>query len=139
MVMTGVNHIAGAPFGTYRDGGLLDYHPVFSLNPKQTGFILYPHFYTELTPGWLDKKFHKRRLKGRAVDRIILLAPSPEFVSTLPFGRIPDRQDFVRLMGRSNERIQTWNKAADMCKALGDQFMEATQNGSIRDKVRKFN
>ena len=138
MVMAGVTHIAGAPGGTYRDGGLLDYHPAFSLNSEQTGFILYPHFYTELTPGWFDKKFSKRRLKGKAVDRMILLAPSPEFVSTLPFGRIPDRQDFIRLMGRDNERISTWNKATDMCRVLGDEFMEAAENGSIRDKVKKF-
>lgn len=138
MVMEGVNHIAGAPGGTYRDGGLLDYHPGFSLNPKQSGFILYPHFYTELTPGWFDKKFTRRRLKGRAVDRMILLAPSPGFVSTLPFGRIPDRRDFIRLMGRDNERIWEWNKAADMCRVLGEEFMEATENGSIRDKVKKI-
>ncbi|WP_321495754.1 patatin-like phospholipase family protein [uncultured Desulfobacter sp.] len=138
MVMEGVTHIAGAPGGTYRDGGLIDYHPAFSLNPEQTGFILYPHFYTHLTPGWFDKKLTKRRLKGKAVDRTILLAPSPRFVSTLPFGRIPDRQDFVRLMGRDNERIQAWTKAADMCRILGDEFMEATQNGSIRNKVKKF-
>ncbi|WP_319577222.1 patatin-like phospholipase family protein [uncultured Desulfobacter sp.] len=138
MVMAGVTHIAGAPVGTYRDGGLLDYHPAFSLNPEQTGFILYPHFYTELTPGWFDKNFPKRRIKGRAVDRMILLAPSPGFVSTLPFGRIPDRRDFIRFMGRDNERIQAWNKAADMCRVLGDEFMDAAENGSIRDKVRKI-
>jgi len=138
MLMAGVTHIAGAPEGTYRDGGILDYHPAFSLNPEQTGFILYPHFYTELTPGWFDKKFPQRRIKGRAVDRMILLAPSPVFVSTLPFGRIPDRRDFVRLMGRDNERIQAWNKAADMCRVLGDEFMEAAETGSIRDKVKKI-
>lgn len=136
MVMEGVTHIAGAPKGTYRDGGLLDYHPAFSLNSRQTGFILYPHFYTELTPGWFDKNLRKRRFKGRAVERIILLAPSPGFVATLPFGRIPDRRDFIRLMGRDNERIQAWNKAADMCRTLGDEFMEAAGNGSIRDKVK---
>lgn len=138
MVMQGVTYIAGAPEGTYRDGGLLDYHPAFSLSPEQTGFILYPHFYTELTPGWFDKKFPKRRVKGRAVDRMILLAPSLEFVATLPFGRIPDRRDFVRLMGRNNERISAWNKAAEMCRVLGDEFMDAAENGSIRDKVKKI-
>nr|WP_319490660.1 patatin-like phospholipase family protein [uncultured Desulfobacter sp.] len=138
MVMAGVTDIPGAPEGTYRDGGLLDYHPAFTLNPEQTGFILYPHFYTALTPGWFDKKFAGRRLKGKAVDRIILLAPSPEFVSTLPFGRIPDRQDFIRLMGRDYERIAAWNKAADMCRVLGYEFMEAADNGSIKNKVKQF-
>jgi len=138
MVMEGVDHIAGAPRGTYRDGGLLDYHPAFSLPPEQPGFILYPHFYTDLTPGWFDKKFTGRRHKGSAVDRMILLAPSPEFVSTLPFGRIPDRRDFARFMGQDNERIRAWNKAADMCRVLGHEFMDAAENGSIRDKVRKI-
>jgi hypothetical protein len=139
MVMAGVNHIPGAPEGTYRDGGLLDYHPAFSLNPEQAGFILYPHFYTELTPGWFDKKLSNRRVKGKAVERVIILAPSPKFVSTLPFGRIPDRQDFIRLMGQDNERIAAWNKAADMCKVLGFEFMEAAESGSIKDKVKKIN
>jgi hypothetical protein len=41
-------------------------------------------------------------------------------------------------MGRDNERIQAWNKAADMCRVLGDEFMEAAETGSIRDKVKKI-
>ena len=138
VVMKGVKNIPGTPPGTYRDGGFLDYHPAFSLGSGHKGFILYPHFYTDLTLGWLDKKNPGRKAGGDMVDRSILLAPSPEFVSTLPFGRIPDRQDFIRLMGRDNTRISAWNKASDMCRVLGEEFMDAAASGSIKDKVRQL-
>ncbi len=138
LVMEGVRKIPGAPKGTFRDGGLLDYHPVFSLGPDCSGFILYPHFYPEITWGWFDKKFSKRRATGQAVDRIILLAPSKEFVSSLPFGRIPDRQDFIRFKGQDDDRIAAWDKAADMCQSLADEFMEAVESGAIRDRVQKI-
>ncbi|WP_022666769.1 patatin-like phospholipase family protein [Desulfospira joergensenii] len=136
MVMKGVKDIPDAPRGVYRDGGLLDYHPAVPLGPDQKGFILYPHFYPEITPGWFDKKFPRRRVKGGLADRFILLAPSPEFVATLPFARIPDRRDFVRLKGQDEVRVKAWTRAADMSYALGDEFMESVQTGSIRDRVR---
>ena len=136
MIMKGVKDIPGAPAGIYRDGGLLDYHPAVPLGPDQTGFILYPHFYPEITPGWFDKRFPKRRVTGPLADRIILLAPSPGFVSTFPLGRIPDRRDFVRLKGQDDVRVSAWTKAAEMSRALGDDFMDMVETGSIRDRVR---
>ncbi len=138
VVMKGVHQIPGMADGTFRDGGLLDYHPAFSLGPDQNGFVLYPHFYPSLTLGWFDKNIPGRKARGRIVDRIILLAPSPELVSALPLGRIPDRRDFITLMGRDGERILAWNKAADMCRVLGDEFMDAVESGRIRNKVRQL-
>ncbi len=61
MMMEGVTDIPLAPPGTYRDGGLLDYHPAFPLTPGTCGLILYPHFYPEITLGWFDKSLSKRR------------------------------------------------------------------------------
>ena len=135
-VMEGVADIPGAPTGMYRDGGILDYHPAFALSSGKKGFILYPHFYPYLIPGWFDKKDVNRRIKGSAADRIILVAPSEKFVSRLPFGRIPDRKDFTRLMGQDGVRITAWEKAADMSRILGDAFLEATRTGRIQDLVR---
>ncbi len=40
--MEGVPDIAGAPVGMYRDGGILDYHPVATLPSEENGLILYP-------------------------------------------------------------------------------------------------
>jgi hypothetical protein len=136
LVMKGVENIEGAPKGMHRDGGIVDYHPAFPLLPRTRGLILYPHFYPHLTLGWFDKKFAKRRAKGNVLDRTVMLAPSPEFVSRLPFGRIPDRKDFIRLAGKDRERIQAWEKAATMSLGLGKTFLEAVETGRIRDEVK---
>jgi hypothetical protein len=136
LVMKGVENIEGAPKGMYRDGGILDYHPAFPLLPGTKGFILYPHFYSRLTLGWFDKRLAKRRAKGAALDQTVILAPSPEFVSRLPFARIPDRKDFMRLAGKDTERIQAWEKAATMSLGLGEAFLEAVETGRIRDEVK---
>lgn len=136
LVMHGVTAIPDAPAGTYRDGGLLDYHPVFPMNPDQSGLILYPHFYNDITPGWFDKVFPGRRAKGPDVDRVVLVSPSPEYVSTLPFGRIPDRKDFKRLMGKDDVRVKAWTRAAEDSLLLGDAFMELTATGRIRQAVQ---
>ncbi|MFH2093308.1 MAG: patatin-like phospholipase family protein [Pseudomonadota bacterium] len=138
VIMKGVTQIPGAPKGLYRDGGLLDYHPVFPLNPGKTGFILYPHFYAHITPGWFDKRLSSRRAAGEMLDRIILLAPSPSFVAQLPFGRIPDRQDFIRLRGKDDQRMQAWEKAAGMSRLLGEEFMDAVKNGCISDRIQRI-
>ena len=136
LVMEGIDNIAGAPRGVYRDGGILDYHPAFPLLPGIKGLILYPHFYAHLVRGWFDKRFPKRRAKKRLLDRSVILAPSPELVSKMPFGRIPDRKDFVRLAGKDDERIRAWKKAAAMSFHLGEDFLEAVETGTIRDQIR---
>lgn len=134
--MEGVTDIAGAPEGMYRDGGILDYHPAADLSSTHNGYILYPHFYPWIIPGWFDKTNPGRRLTGPVTDRMILVAPSEKFVSRLPFGRIPDRKDFIRFKGNDAVRVGAWEKAADMSRGLGDLFLEAAQTGRIQEMVR---
>ena len=138
VIMDGIADIPAAPKGMYRDGGILDYHPVFPLDQGREGLILYPHFYPEITPGWFDKKISGRRAKGSLVDRTILVAPSPAFVAGLPWGRIPDRKDFTRFHGNDDERFRVWQTAAERSLELGNLFLEAVENGRIRDIVRPF-
>jgi hypothetical protein len=135
-VMEGVPDIAGAPEGMYRDGGILDYHPAVSLSSEQSGLILYPHFYPWIVPGWFDKNNPGRRVTGPVTDRMVLVAPSDTFVSRLPFGRIPDRKDFIRFKGNDAGRVAAWEKAADMSRILGDRFLEMTRTGRIQQMVR---
>lgn len=135
-VMEGVSDIPGAPRGMYRDGGVLDYHPAVSLSPGHSGLILYPHFYPYIIPGWFDKSNPRRRVSGPVTDRMILVAPSETFVSRLPFGRIPDRKDFIRFKGNDNVRVAAWEKAADMSRHLGDRFLDITRTGRIQDMVQ---
>jgi len=135
-VMEGVPDIAGAPVGMYRDGGILDYHPAATLSSEQSGLILYPHFYPWIVPGWFDKNKPGRRVTGPVTDRMVLVAPSQTFVSRLPFGRIPDRKDFIRFKGKDDTRVAAWEKAADMSRDLGEQFLEITRTGRIQEMVR---
>ncbi len=138
VVMEGVRDIPGIKKGVYRDGGILDYHPAFSMKTGCKGFILYPHFYSHIIPGWFDKKLSRRRAGGRLVDHTILLAPSPNFVSKLPCGRIPDRKDFLRFRGNDRERYRLWHAAAQKSRELGDEFLDAVASGRISDRVVPF-
>ncbi len=138
LVMGGIRDIAGAVAGVYRDGGILDYHPA-SFSPKnEKGVILYPHFATRLIPGWFDKNIRRRSADPEHMKDMLMLVPSPEFVSRLPFGRIPDRADFKTFDGRDSERITFWKESTSMGKRLADDFMESVLSGSIRTKVRRL-
>ncbi|WDP90657.1 MAG: patatin-like phospholipase family protein [Desulfobacter sp.] len=132
VVMDGIRDIPGARAGVYRDGGILDYHPLFSLKHHEPGFILYPHFYPHIIPGWFDKTMKRRRAVGEMADRVILVSPSPDFVSQLPYGRIPDRKDFLRFRGNDRERYRAWHAVAVKSLELGDAFLDAVASGRIR-------
>lgn len=137
-VMAGVRDIAGAPPGVYRDGGLYHYHPAFDFLGSTEGIVLYPHFYREVTLGWLDKGRRCRVADGQRLADVLLLVPSAEFVATLPYGRIPDRHDFLRLQGRDAERIAGWQRAVTLSRRLGEAFLAATESGAIRHLVQRI-
>ncbi len=137
-VMKGVEDIPGAPPGIYRDGGMFHYHPAFDFLNGRDGIILYPHFYSQVTLGWFDKNRPSRIADGQRLADVLLVAPSPAFVAQLPFGRIPDRRDFVRLHGRDNERIDFWETAVVMGKRLGTSFLEAVDSGCIKTLVQRI-
>jgi hypothetical protein len=118
-VMAGVRDPHGAPKGTYRDGGVADYHFGAEIDRDQ-GLTLYPHFYPHLTPGWFDKALPWRRTRG--LQRVVVLAPSKEHVARLPGGRIPDRNDFVRMSDA--ERITAWRRVIELGKHMGDELAE---------------
>lgn len=131
MVVEGVE-IPGRPGEVHWDGGVLDYH--LDLDFGQTdGLILYPHFYDHIVPGWFDKGLKWRRPWGANFDRVLLIAPSAEFVKSLPGGKIPDRKDFYSM--RSGERIKRWQAVLDASKALGDELGDLIASGKIRNRV----
>jgi hypothetical protein len=121
MVMEGVAEIAGARPGRYRDGGIVDYHFDFEFRAPD-GLILFPHFFDKITPGWFDKGLKWRRARGTALDRTILVAPSREFVATLPGGRVPDRDDFRSMS--TEERQARWRRVIEACRVLAEDFEE---------------
>lgn len=138
VIMEGIRDIPGAPSGMYRDGGVLDYHPAVSLRDNAPGFILYPHFYPRVTPGWFDKNLPWRTASDDLLDRTILICPSRDYICSLPFARIPDRKDFIRFHGREAERFRVWNQAAAQSIELGQAFLDAALSGRLGEVARDF-
>ncbi|MDY0375736.1 MAG: patatin-like phospholipase family protein [Desulfobacterium sp.] len=137
-MMKGVKDVPGAPLGVYRDGGMYHYHPAFDFMNGTDGIVLYPHFYSWATLGWFDKNRPSRMADGQLLADVLMLSPSPSFVAKLPFGRIPDRRDFLRLFRRDNERIQFWETAVSMGKSLGKSFLDAVDSGRIKTLVKRI-
>ncbi|WP_434562342.1 patatin-like phospholipase family protein [Pseudomonas sp. Z5-35] len=133
MVMEGVRDLPGAGAGTYRDGGLLDYH--LDLPYSGEDIVLYPHFTDRVIPGWFDKGLPWRRGNIERLQDVLLLAPSREYLSRLPFGKLPDRNDFKRFMGDDASRRKYWSTAMDESRRLGDEFLELTANGGLGERL----
>ena len=123
LVLEGVPDIPSAPRGVYWDGGLIDYHlhlPYYRTN----GLVLYPHFTDRIVPGWLDKGMPWRHARGEWLDNVVLVAPSREYLATLPHGKLPDRRDFARFEGDDAGRMKYWREAIGESARLGDAFLE---------------
>jgi hypothetical protein len=118
MVMEGIRDIPGAPTGMYRDGGIIDYHFDISL-PSSEGLILYPHFNAKPKAGWFDKKL-KRSVNPDNYDKTVMLVPSPRFVNSLTYQKIPDREDFTKL--EPQQRIKYWKSVLSQTERLAEHF-----------------
>ena len=133
--------IPGAPPGAYWDGGITDYHLHWnyaSMNGQGPGvpglgeapsLVLYPHFQQALVPGWLDKTLKHRHRATPFLDNVVVAAPDPAWVRTLPNGKLPDRRDFRRYAQDLPGRIKTWGRAVAESERLADELAEAIARG----------
>jgi hypothetical protein len=136
LVMSGVKDIPGAFPGTYRDGGILDYHLDIDFLNGNKGLVLYPHYSDRIIPGWFDKKLRYRKPASKNMENILMISPSKEFVERLLHGKIPDRNDFSLFRGRDRERFSYWLSVVHESKRLGDAFKDAVDSGRIRQLVK---
>jgi hypothetical protein len=136
LVMSGVKDISGAFPGTYRDGGVLDYHLDIDFLNGGKGLVLYPHYEDRIIPGWFDKKLRHRGPSAKNMERVLMISPSSAFVEKLPNGKIPDRDDFFLFRGRDRERFSYWLSVVRESKRLGDAFWDAVESGRIRQLVK---
>ena len=134
MVIDGVA-LASAPGGLHWDGGVTDYHLDLDFGAGD-GLVLYPHFFPYVIPGWFDKSLPWRRAGVSNFRRALLLAPSAEFVATLPGRRIPDRNDFFAMS--DSERIRAWEQVRSASTALGDELGELIASGRIVSRVEAW-
>jgi len=131
LLLEGVR-IPGVEGGLHWDGGVLDYHLDLDFGAGE-GLVLYPHFYSHVVPGWFDKSLRWRRAGGANFRRALLIAPSDEFVASLPGGKIPDRRDFYTLP--EDERMRRWQVVVDATSALGAELRDLVRSGRIADRV----
>jgi hypothetical protein len=135
LVMEGIRDIPGAPAGTYRDGGVLDYHLDLPYNVKDDEIVLYPHFTDRIIPGWLDKALKWRKPHAHNMKNVLMIAPSHEYISKLPNGKIPDRNDFRLYLGRDQDRFRDWKTVVERGQVLADEFEELVLSEKIRGVV----
>ena len=138
LYMHAVREIPGAPGGRFIDGGLTDYH----LNQRYTddadGIVLFPHFQERIVPNWFDRYLPRRAPSPCALDHVLQIYPSPDFVAGLPGGQIPNRDDFIRLIDHPEIRIRQWREAASASERLGEQLLDDLERGRIPDLVREM-
>ncbi|HEU4851541.1 MAG TPA: patatin-like phospholipase family protein [Telluria sp.] len=136
LIMPAMRGIEEAPEGMYWDGGILDYHLALPYSRLGEGeLVLYPHFTPHIVPGWLDKSLPWRRAhKGpnrHWLDNVIIAAPSPQFLRSLPRGKLPDRKDFKFYGLDQDERTRQWQKAMSQGQQLRDEFAAFVANPDL--------
>jgi hypothetical protein len=126
LVMQPVRSLAGAPPGHYWDGGIIDYNLALPYSRLNNDLVLYPHFSEHIVPGWLDKAMPWRRAargpRRGWLDNVIIVAPTPAFLRSLPRGKLPDRKDFTHYGLDHDERIRNWQQAIGEGQRLRDEF-----------------
>jgi hypothetical protein len=139
LLMKPVSGIAEAPPGSYWDGGIIDYNLALpysrAAGQGEGAIVLYPHFNQHIVPGWLDKAFPWRRAARGPnrgwLDNVLIVAPSQQFLKTLPRGKLPDRNDFAWYGMDQDERIRNWRKAMAQGQRLRDEFAAFVQRPDI--------
>lgn len=125
-LLRAIHDIPGAPPGAYWDGGITDYHLHLNYNAaapaSAPGLVLYPHFQKAVVPGWLDKPLKWRHGATHFLDNMLLLAPNPEWVRSLPNAKLPDRKDFTHYGTQLRARMQAWTTAVSASTQLAEEF-----------------
>jgi len=136
LVMTPVGNPAGLPRGRYVDGGLLDYHLRRRWAPTGAGVTLLLHVGGPVRPGWFDRWRPSRRPAADVVGDLVVLQPSDGFLSRLPDGRLPDREDFLRFADDPKARLGRWRDAVSLGERLAGAFAQASSSDAIARRVR---
>jgi hypothetical protein len=119
----------------YLDGGLSDYHLRQHLGERDELALLFSHD-RRVIPSWFDKYLPWRAPARHAVDNLLLVHPSAEFLARLPGGVVPSRDDFMRFLEQPAERIRRWRLAVDESQRLGEQFVRDLEHDRVPGLVQ---
>ncbi len=125
--------ISGGKDRLHWDGGMVDYHFSGPFN-VQDGLVFYPHFFPKLTPGWFDKGLPWRKVTAENYTNVVMLTPSQEFIKSLPYGKIPDRKDFVNLSNQ--DRKTYWNTVLTATDTLVEEFHDMMEKDGGASSVK---
>ncbi len=136
LIINGVKDIAGAGPGMYRDGGIIDYHfdQPFLPHRQASDLVLYPHFQNEFKPGWFDKYINNRYSAKQHFDNVVVLAPSQEFVRSLPYAKIPERTDFTEMS--DSQRLKYWHLVISESYRLADEFADLVASNNPAEHIQ---
>jgi hypothetical protein len=126
-----VHDIPGGPRGAYWDGGITDYHLHLDYGAMDLGLVLYPHFQARIVPGWLDKPWKRRHRASGKLDNLVVLAPHPDWVRSLPNGKLPDRGDFKAYGDDEAGRQRAWRRALAESGRLAEDFDRLARKDSL--------
>lgn len=135
VVLQGMRDIPGAPAGVYCDGGLEQYvlNGIYGRDAADITLLVYHG--GPIIPTWLDRKALNLNKRIPPLDNVLAVSPSPEFIKSLPLGKVPDRDDWKRFADNPAERIRIWQTAIDRSMELGRLFMELVEGGGIKRAV----
>ena len=75
-----------------------------------------------MVPGWLDIDLKWRHKASAFLNNTLVLAPRPDWVQTLPNGKLPDRTDFATFGQDLMARVKVWQAATAASQQLADEF-----------------
>ena len=116
----------------------MDYH----LNQKYSGgkgavTLLFNH-QQRLIPTWLDKRLRSRHPADEYLEDLLMVYPSSDFIRKLPYGKVPEREDFRKHADNPSKRMRNWRKTVEVSKHLGEQFLELVESGKLRSVAKRM-
>jgi hypothetical protein len=133
LYMQPVPDLEGAHSGEYLDGGLADYHFNQRLRTERGIILMFSH-QARVVPGWFDKSLPWRRSR-HGIEDLVVVHPDASFISSLPGGRVPTRDDFWELEHAPEQRIARWQEVAYRSDALGEALLKDLRDGSLERRI----
>src|SRR5206468_4464836 len=86
--------------------------------------------------GWLDKVLKHRHSASERLANVVVLAPSLEWIASLPGGKLPDRSDFKAYVNDEAGREAAWTRAVAESQRLADEFAAIVRRGQPAEASR---
>ena len=136
-------HESGERYPRRREGSLSRrghrrLSPGYPLRRQGRRPCAFSHYTDRIIPGWFDKRLTWRKPHPDHMAHVLMVSPSREFVADLPFGKIPDRNDFWQFFGDDDGRIGYWQTVSRKSRQLADELAELVESGRIAERVRPF-